>query len=187
MTSLTGEPVNNTLKQAFTLIELCIVILVLSIIVSVATPKFRNTYETIKFRSTVYNIAKLMNYARDRAIIERKPVRLRFSKDDDSFFLETLKKDEEESDSRSSRRSRKKEDEYEIIKGSIGQKMFFPKGVEFDLDEPDRQDYVTFYPDGQSDECVLYIKGEGRSDVVYTITTKKMAGLVKIYNEKKKL
>jgi len=128
-----------------------------------------------------------MNYARDRAIIERSPIRLKFFKEDNAFCLETVKKEDEETEKKYSRRARKKKEEYETIKGSIGQKMFFPDGVEFDLDEPDGQDYVTFYPDGQSDDCVLYIKGEGKSDIVYTITTKKMAGLVKIYNEKKKL
>ncbi|MEW6536155.1 MAG: prepilin-type N-terminal cleavage/methylation domain-containing protein [Candidatus Auribacterota bacterium] len=185
----TGVKKTNRSTAGFTLIELSVVVLILSIIVVAAVPRFRSTYETIKFRNTVYNIVKLMYYARDRAIIERKPYRVRFFKDDPAAYcLETLKEPEKEEENKSSRRSsrnRDKEPEFEELQGSIGRKMFFPQDIELDIDEPDKEDYVTFYPDGQSDECVIYITGA--NDETYTITTKQSVGLVKLYKEKKRM
>lgn len=170
-----------------TLIELSVVIFILSIVVVAAVPRFRNTYENIKFRNTVYNIVKLMYYARDRAIIERTPFRIRFFEDGPAFCLESqaTEQDEESDKKKRGRRRRKKEAEFEEVSGSIGRKIFFPKDVTFDIEEPDRVDYVTFYPDGQSDECVIYIIGG--DDMTYTITTKEAIGIVKLYKERKRL
>lgn len=163
------------------------VIMVVSIIVAIATPKFKATYETILFRNTVYNLVKIMNYARDRAIIEGKPFRIHFFEHDRSFCLETVtepEKEEEQSGARRRRSKSKSSEKYEMVRGSIGQKLFFPKDISIDVSEP-KEDYVTFYPDGNADECVIYI--EGKSNVVYTITTKSSAGFVKLYQEKKRL
>jgi prepilin-type N-terminal cleavage/methylation domain-containing protein len=180
MTSRTG--IQGTEKSGFSLIELSLVVLIMSIIVVVSAPKFRNTYETIKFRNTAYNVVKLMNYARDRAIIERKPFRVHFFEDDMSFCLETLPDEKEQNTSRHRRAS---EPEFEMVKGTIGKKIYFPRDVTYDIDEPSRAEYITFYPDGQADECVIYI--EGKNDITFTITTKKMVGLVRLYREKKRL
>lgn len=178
---------NNHSRSGFTLIELSLVALVISIIVAIATPQFRATFETIKFRNTAFNLVKLMNYARDRAIIERKPFRIHFFEDEGSFCLETIPESEKKDGEKLARRSgrRKDEEKFEQVKGSLGQKMQFPQGVTVDIDEPSRAQYITFYPDGQADECVIYIKGN--KDVTYTVTTKKMVGLVKLYREKKRL
>jgi len=124
-----------------------------------------------------------MNYARDRAIIERKPFRVHFSEDDGSFCLETVKEEKEEK--KKSYYRRKREPEYIIVQGSVGQKIFFPAGITFDIDEPSRGETVTFYPDGQVEECVIYI--EDARDNVFTITTKGSVGFVKLYPEKKNL
>ncbi len=161
----------------FTLIELSLVVLIVSIIAVVATPKFRATYETIKFRSSVYNLVKLMNYARERAIIEKKPFRIHFFKETMEFCLETIPKQDKED-------KKDRDKEFKAIAGSLGKRITFPRGVEFDIDEP-REDFVTFYPDGQADECVIYIKGT--KDMVYTVTTKKMVGLIRLFREKKRL
>ena len=174
-----------TNKRGFTLLELSMVILVVSIVVAISTPRFRSTYQTIQFRNTVYNIVKLMNYARDRAIIERQPFRVHFSEDDGSFCLETIKVEEEEDKKKTSYYRRKREPEYVIVQGSVGQKIFFPAGITFDIDEPSRGETVTFYPDGQVEECVIYIRDAG--DNIFTITTKGSVGFVKLYPEKKKL
>lgn len=160
----------------FTLIELSLVVLIISIIVVIATPRFRGTYETIKFRSSVYNLVKLMNYARERAVIERKPFRIHFFEENMAFCLETIPKQEDD--------EKDQDEEFTAVAGSLGKKIVFPKGVEFDIDEP-REDFVTFYPDGQADECVIYIKGT--KDMVYTVTTKKMVGLIRLFREKKRL
>lgn len=163
------------------------VILVISIIVAIATPRFRATYETVVFRNTVYNLVKLMNYARDRAIIEGKPFRVHIFEDERSFCLETVPdpdEDEQEKQTRAALRNIREDDEYIIVQGSVGQKLFFPDGIKVDVDEPD-DSFVTFYPDGHADECVIYIEGAG--DVVYTVTTKGSVGFVKLYDEKKRL
>ncbi|MCD6459239.1 prepilin-type N-terminal cleavage/methylation domain-containing protein [bacterium] len=179
MTLRTGA----TSKRGFTLLELSMVILIISIIVAISTPKFRSTFQTIQFRNTVYNIVKLMNYARDRAIIERKPFRVRFFEDDSSFCLETVKEEEKEDKKRYYRR--KREPEFVVVHGNVGQKLFFPAEVTFDIDEPSRGESVTFYPDGQAQECVIYI--EDSRDNVFTITTKGSVGFIKLYPEKKNL
>ncbi len=173
MTSPTGAK-NKPL--GFTLIELSLVVLIISIIVVIATPRFRATYETIKFRSSVYNLVKLMNYARERAVIERKQFRIHFFEDEMAFCLETTVKNDED--------KKNNNPEFEAVHGSLGKKIFFPKGIEFDIDEP-REDFVLFYPNGQADECVIYVTG--KKDMVYTITTKKMVGLIRLFREKKRL
>jgi len=161
----------------FTLIELSLVVFIISIIVVIAMPKFRATYETIKFRNAVYNLVKLMNYARERAIIERKPFRIHFFEENMEFCLETIPDKDDDN-------KKNQDKEFKAVAGSIGKKIAFPTGVEFDIDEP-REDFVTFYPDGQADECVIYIKGT--KDMVYTVTTKKMVGLIRLFREKKRL
>ncbi len=142
MTSATGSDPRPERHQAgFTLLELLIVLLILSFVVGFSIPLFSRTYSRLKLEAFSYHVAKLLDYAGQRAVASRNRMRVHFDAEGRRYWL--LQAQEASSP----------EDPFERVADKLGRTYSVPDTVSV---EPSAQD-VTFYPDGSADPFQLLI------------------------------
>jgi len=56
----------------FTLIELLVLIIIISVIITISTPRFSSTYKSLKLKSETEKLAGYFHYIRDKAIQDQK-------------------------------------------------------------------------------------------------------------------
>ena len=126
-------------RRGFTLVELVLVILLISILVGLSTPLFKRTFSDLELRNISLDIAKMINYAQEMAIVDKIKYKLNFNIDRGEFW----------------------------IAGRHGKKITLPRGLKITLDaEYIDKGELAFYPDGRSDKAEIKITdrktGEGR-------------------------
>lgn len=150
---------------AFTLIELTLVILLISVLVGLSTPSFRGTFSNLQLKNSVSKISGLIDYAQEISVIQRKDHRLNFDFKEGSFWLTSCVLDDQEYDC-------------QPLEGKYAKVFKLPGGVEFSGFDKDITN-LTFYPDGSSDEVEFKIKAgkdysllkvKGLSRIVEVIT-----------------
>lgn len=67
-----------SLRYGFTLIELLLVTVLLSLLAFFSLPNFSHFYNRIQLDTTADRMVALMSYAKNRAVMEQRPVRLNF-------------------------------------------------------------------------------------------------------------
>jgi len=138
MISLIGMKLRpNKSVAAFTLIELFLVVLLLSVIVSLSTPMFRRTFSELSLKNTAFTISKLANYSQEMAIIDRASYRMNLDYKNGTFWLAKLEP---------------KENTYKKLTNRYGKIFRFPDGAE--ISGPEK---IDFYPDGRCDEVEIRI------------------------------
>lgn len=130
-------------RTGFTLIELILVILIISIITSLSLPLFRRTFSDLVFKNASFNMAQMINYAREMAIIEKKTYKLNMDSENNKYWITRYNPSAEEAG-------------YEKIKGRYGKEHFMPRGLGLSFDKKE----IIFYPDGRSDEAGIKISDE---------------------------
>ena len=131
------RPRNNT---GFTLIELVLVILLISILTALSTPLFRRTFSDLILRNAALDMAKLINYAQEMAIIEKVNYKVNFNFEERKYWL-TRQKPEGVS--------------YERIKGRYGKPFSLSRDLEL---SSDKEEGFILYPDGRSDKAKIEIR-----------------------------
>ncbi|MDD4909294.1 MAG: prepilin-type N-terminal cleavage/methylation domain-containing protein [Candidatus Omnitrophica bacterium] len=134
-------------NKAFTLLELIIVIVILGIIFSISTPRFRATYTTIQLRNTAQGVINLSRLIRQQAILKRAVYKIEFKQmpadSNDKSYFSVFHKD-----------------------GSSGEfiadtdrlaKVETPKGIKIEMSKP-----AQFYSDGTMDMggTEIYLKSD---------------------------
>ena len=139
----------ESLGKAFTLIELLIVVVIVSILVTITVPRFRGSFEFIRFENSVRNFTKLVRYGQDLALIHRRNYRLKVDERELAFWLE---------------HEGKTKGRFEKVSGKWGKKYHIPSHVELNAD---KKEYV-FYLDGRSQTGEVEFEFKDR----YTYTIK---------------
>ena len=152
----------------FTFIELMLVVVLIGIMVGISTPIFRRTFGHLQLDNTSHNLAKLMRYAQQRAVVERQAHRIRFDSGKRTYWLEIEKAKEDPLLASKG---------FVPIKGRFGKRYLIPRGVVVAFKE-EGATAVTFYPDGQADKVTLYISDRKANS--YTLTTARRIGYVKV-------
>ncbi|MDD3906288.1 MAG: hypothetical protein PHS46_07180 [Candidatus Omnitrophica bacterium] len=153
-----------TRVRAFTLIELTLVTVIILSLVGLSIPLFRKTFAALSAKDAVFNISKLVSYAQERAVIDRKNYRITFD-----FNRRTYQLFESNSSAEG----------IVYVKGDkrFGKVFFLPQGLFFrdaktGVTQKTQEEYkkhVLFYPDGHCDELSLEVvdaKGNGYSVAV---------------------
>lgn len=65
-------------RAGFTLLEILLVVVIVAIVVSIASPQFRKTLTTIHLANTTQDIAQLMRFLRVKAVTEKFTYQLKF-------------------------------------------------------------------------------------------------------------
>jgi len=140
---------SNKYRRGFTLIELVLVILFISIITALSTPLFRNTFSELELKNTTFNLSKIINYAQEMAIIDKASYKLNFDFDGGAYWL-----------TKSYFVDRKQT--FTKLEGKYGRKFYFPDGLALTASKKE----IVLYPDGRSDTAEISIvdkNGRGRS------------------------
>jgi len=145
MTFLIGEMTlgSKLKKSGFTLIELVLVILLVSIITALSTPLFRRTFSDLTIKNASFDMGKMINYTQEMAIIDRVMYKLNLNFEKESYWITKETHSEEGV-------------VYKRIKGRFGKIFILPR--RFSLRSNKKE--IVFYPDGRSDEAKIWIRDE---------------------------
>ena len=159
--------------RGFTLIELTLVTVIILALLGLSIPLFRKTFSDFSAKDTAFNISKLISYAQERSIIDRKKYKIVFD-----FQLKRYQLVEPF--------SQEGKVIYRNVPGRFGKAFKVPQGLFFGdpagKTAPKKgEEYkkeIALYPDGRSDELLLDILYQGGSG--YRITAKGFGSLVHI-------
>ena len=147
MISQIGKRKNGNNPAAFTLIELTLVLLLITVLLGISTPLFRKTFSGLEVKNASFNLSKAVNYAQEMAIIEKTNFKINFDFKENKFWMTKLEKNDEFPS-------------YKTLSGRYGKSVFMPKGVKLKSETEE----IIFYPDGQSTTAIVSLldkKGEG--------------------------
>jgi general secretion pathway protein H len=160
--SPTGSDPHRYRPQAgFTLLELLVVLVILSVLVGVSVPQFRGTFRQLQLQVVASDVATLLTYAGRRAVASGEVLRVHFDVEGRRYWLVTAPQGSPEQT-------------FERISGKFGRVSSVPASISF---APSIRD-VTFYPDGRADRFELLISDDG--PLGYRLATDVRTGRVKL-------
>jgi len=124
----------------FTLIELTLVTLLVLILVGLSTPLFKKTLSDLSAKNRSFSICKLINYAQEMAVLERKNYKIAFDFKNGRYQLLELS-------------SSDLPPAYKKTTGRFG-RLF---GLEQGLKISGARNEVVFYPDGHCDDIEVNV------------------------------
>ncbi|MFC2140143.1 Tfp pilus assembly protein FimT/FimU [Candidatus Auribacterota bacterium] len=150
MTLLTGTMKNR--RSGFTLLEIMLVAIILTLLISITVPNFKKTYENMELDNAVRNISQLMKYIQEKGVLGGISYRILFL--ENKYWIEKQGKGAT----------------YFRLRDKIGKTYFLPKDVSIDP----REINIHFFPDGDIEEAELIISKKNIKR--YKITTKELKG-----------
>jgi len=160
MTSPTGsDPHRHRARGGFTLLELLVVMLIVTILAGVAIPQFRRTFRNLQLQVFASDVATLLTYANRRAVARGEVLRVHFDVAGRQYWL-------------ASAQDASPEAKFERVSGKFGRVSSVPGAISVASGTPD----VTFYPDGRADRFEIFISEDGRAG--YRVATDVRTGRV---------
>ncbi|MFA5143366.1 MAG: prepilin-type N-terminal cleavage/methylation domain-containing protein [Candidatus Omnitrophota bacterium] len=160
--------------KGFTLIELTLVVTIIVALIGLSIPLFRQTFNNLTAKDAVFNISKLVSYARERAVIDKKNYKAVFDFNHRTYQLMEFSGYSGDKAS------------YKKARGQFGRMFALPKSLFFydpktGISEKKEEVFkkeIIFYPDGRCNELLIDIvdsRGSG-----YSITLKGFGGFPQI-------
>ncbi len=128
-------------RQAFTFIELIVVVIVLGILISLSAPRIKRSFAFFELENYTKNIYFLCNYLQSSSISEAKIYSLDFLQDVREFKALSLKEG----------------GQWEILKGRFGKSYKVPDNLSLEISPVDKAK-IFFYPDGSIDPFSILFK-----------------------------
>ncbi len=153
----------RSIPRGFSLIELILVVLLLSVIAGLAVPNFKQSFSNLKLNQTAKDLSYVMRYAQSRAVSKGIVIRLEFTSEMDRYHLTQLS-------------SKGSLGEYERFKGRMGREFEISDLIKIDFMEGN----VTFFPDGTIEKKEINVCKEDRC---LLISTKVQRGYVNVIEE----
>lgn len=75
-------------KSGFSLVEIFVILIILSIAAAAAIPSYKNVFESMRLRQSAENLVHYLHYGRTRALIRQKSLRLSIDLPRRAFWLE---------------------------------------------------------------------------------------------------
>ena len=157
-------------QKSFTLIELLLVVVLLSVMTTLAIPNFSQSYINLQLRETARDISYLMRYAQGRAVIKRKPHRLVFNGSYTQYWL-TVEEDPPSEETNT-------EEPPEKIPNRFGRVFNIPPEIDIEAPQPS----VKFYPDWKIDKTRIYLRN--KKEKYFTISTQEQLGHIYVFDFK---
>jgi prepilin-type N-terminal cleavage/methylation domain-containing protein len=167
MTSPIGPRKDNRggSSTGFTLLELLLVALLISVLVGIAVPRLYQTWRGVQTDHLAYNMAQLLTSLGERAVAESKVYRLKIQEDPMQYWVE-----------RSSPSSGLGGVlHFKPVRSRYFRKRWVPRHLSLELEQGKDP---LFFPDGQSSLFTLLIREEGQE--VYSLSTKGVYGYVQL-------
>jgi prepilin-type N-terminal cleavage/methylation domain-containing protein len=132
-------------KKGFTLFELIIVVIIIGVVMAISIPFMKKSYEQIRIENHTYNLQKILQFARQKAVLEQKIIRLNIDPSQKRYWLTT-------------RNKRNGSADFKRLKGRYGRTYFWPEEVLVRT----KKNYYEFLHNGEHDiiDIVLSIDQE---------------------------
>jgi prepilin-type N-terminal cleavage/methylation domain-containing protein len=157
--------VTKRFHDGFTLIEICLALIVLGALLALAVPNLSKTYRIVEFKKAADDAAFLMRYAQSRAVEEKKIYRFRLDNDRRHYWIERADTDEDGLPG-----------EFERIRSTMGRTLKFPASVGIGIEG----DPIQSYPDGTISKGRLLIQGANSR---WVVSSMEQRGYVVVYEE----
>jgi prepilin-type N-terminal cleavage/methylation domain-containing protein len=138
-------------KDAFTLVEIILSVVILSVTIALAIPNFSKTFYRLELRKTADNIVYLIRYGQSRAVTERKTYLLNFTEGLTHYQL-----------LRGASAGSLKEQDFTPISHAFGRLFKVPNSVAISSEV----NSVKIYSDGTLDKVRIHLKGKDRGLVL---------------------
>ncbi|VAW18006.1 hypothetical protein MNBD_BACTEROID05-137 [hydrothermal vent metagenome] len=149
-----------SISKGFSLIELILVVLLLSVIAGLTVPNFKQSFSNLKLNQTAKDLSYVMRYAQSRAVSKGILIRLEFASAMDSYHLTQVSSGE-----------------YERFKGRMGRDFQISDLIKINFTEGN----LIFFPDGTIEKKEINVCKEERC---LLISTKIQRGYVNVIEEK---
>lgn len=158
-------------SRAFTLVELTLAVLILAVLTAVGIPSFKSLWAKTEMQRVATEFTGALRYAQQRAVMERKPIRVVVDVDEERFWVPIEQEEERRvyktrrsrnssraSSLRSSRRNARKEYVKEI-QGKLPEGFIFEFVYKVASDDEIRrgEGEFTFFPDGSADSAYFTV------------------------------
>ncbi len=152
-------------KKAFSLIELLIVVIILSLVIGLAIPNLSKGRTAVELKQTAKDIAYVMQYAQQRSVIDGKIYQLKFNEEGSRYWLmiEDLSSGENLF-----------EKKFKRFTGRLSKISNISNNISVILPA----DVVQFYPNGLSDRVEIKVS-DGKNTIV--VSTEKQRGSVYVF------
>jgi prepilin-type N-terminal cleavage/methylation domain-containing protein len=156
-------------RQAFTLVEIIVVLLIMSVILTMTAVSLSGAMGGVAARESAGRLLVALRYARYYSAVHGCQCRVTFSRQKNSYDL--------------SCRPDPEKDEFEAMPGGHkdtldGHVRFLAIMIQPRASEAEDQDVITFEPTGECDGANIAI-GDGR--VVYTLIVSPYSGIVRLH------
>lgn len=148
-------------QDSFTLIELILVVLIISVLVGISIPRFGKTFTEIELDAAANKVVSLIRYAQARSIVERETFRLNIDAAKGKFWV-----------------TRKEQDEFARIEGRFGRVFSIPGTISCIADS----EKIDFSSDGSSQKADIILIGKTR---IYKLSAGRAIGHVNVVRMQK--
>ena len=121
--------------KGFTLLEILLVTVILATLVSIVTPRFRNSFDALQFKNFVLDLSATLHYAQDKAILEKDTCRASFTENPAGYRLEKAV---------GAKSKDGKDVDFHAIRDRAGHFKPLPQNISATIDESK----IFLYPDG---------------------------------------
>ena len=140
----------------FTLLELILVMVIISTVLSMAAPSLRGFFSSRKSHDAASNILSLIRYARSQAITEGRVYRINFNPDEGIYWLTV-----------------NEEGVFTGLDNEFGREFLLPDDTTVELEKKNHQKatekYIAFYSQGMAESGVITLT-DRRGDIIEIIS-----------------
>lgn len=151
-------------NTAFTLVEIILVVLLLSVVAGLTIPNFRKTFQKVQLQNSADHIVYAMRYAQSRAIINSTLVRFEFDQNDGCYWLVEQSKEED--------------DHFVKLFNKMGKVFRMPEGINMISSNIP----ILFYPDGRIEKRDIKLCSEGGCLLISTRGQRGHVNVFKVEN-----
>ena len=135
-----------------TLLELILVMVIISTVLSMAAPSLRGFFSSRKSHDAAANILSLIRFARSQAITEGRVYRLNFNTDEGIYWLTV-----------------NEEGVFSELNNEFGREFLLPDDttMEFEKENEERltEQYIAFYSQGMAESSVITLTDRRGDDI----------------------
>lgn len=144
--------------NAFSLIELLLVVLLISVLAGISFPRFNQVYANIRLQQAVDDLSGLMRYAQGRAIARQETLQINFNTEKTAYRLMTGLVGQASP-----------------IEGRRGRIYRVPDGILLEAEHSQ----ILFYPSGQMQRVEIFLSNTPERKFI--VTTKEIRGSVHVF------
>lgn len=157
-------------RQAFTLLEILMVILIMGILVAITMPRMGGTFAIARLKASARDLAGMLRYARNTAVLREQPCEIRFDLDKGQYQLVLMDASGDiynEKHPKRLARKRQEDTTAHVMGDDVAGVRQLPNRVNFTviytdapLTEDTHRPRVIYYPDGSATPATIAIEDD---------------------------